>query len=54
MLQNYKEEEMNKSEKKKSFFGKLIEKLDKKMEEKSKAKSCCDSKDRGKGKACCS
>ena len=39
---------MNKSEKKKSFFGKLIEKLDKKMEEKAKAKPCCDSKDKGK------
>ena len=44
---------MNKTEKKKSFFGKLIEKLDKKMEEKAKAKPCCDGKDKGKGKSCC-
>ena len=54
MLQNYREEEMNKPEKKKSFFGKLIEKLDKKMEEKTKTKPCCDSKDKDKGKSCCS
>jgi len=45
---------MNKPEKKKSFFGKLIEKLDKKMEEKTKTKPCCDSKDKDKGKSCCS
>ena len=51
-MQNYEEEEMNKSEKKKSIFGKLIEKLDKKMEEKAKTEPCCDSKD--KGKSCCS
>lgn len=40
--------------KKKGFIGKLIEKLDKKMEEKSKAKPCCDTKDESKGKSCCS
>ncbi len=45
---------MNKPEKKKGFFGKLIEKLDKKMEEKAKAKPCCDPKDKDKGKSCCS
>ena len=45
---------MNKPEKKKSIFGKLIEKLDKKMEEKAKAKPCCDSKDKNKDKSCCS
>ena len=38
MLQNYKEEGMNKSEKMKGFFGKLMDKLDKKMEEKGKEK----------------
>jgi len=53
MLQNYKEEEVNKPEKKKSFFGKLIEKLDKKMEERANAKPCCAAKDKGKGKSCC-
>ena len=45
---------MNKSEKKKSFFSKLIDKLDKKMEEKVKARPCYDSKDKNKGKSCCS
>ncbi len=45
---------MNKPEKKKGFFGKLVEKLDKKMEEKSKSKPCCDSKDKGEDKSCCS
>ena len=45
---------MNKSEKKKSFLGKLIEKLDKKMKEKSEAKSCCGNKGKDKAKPCCS
>ncbi|MFH1363835.1 MAG: hypothetical protein ABIH45_06485 [Candidatus Omnitrophota bacterium] len=45
---------MNKTEKKKSFFSKLIEKLDQKMEKKAKAKSCCGRKDENKGKSCCS
>ncbi|MBN2120708.1 MAG: hypothetical protein JW734_06605 [Candidatus Omnitrophica bacterium] len=45
---------MNKSEKKKSFLGKLIDKLDKKMEEKAKTRPCCGSKDGTKGKSCCS
>ncbi|NQT28100.1 MAG: hypothetical protein HQ570_00705 [Candidatus Omnitrophica bacterium] len=45
---------MKKSEKKKSFFGRLIEKLDKKIEEKAKTKPCCDSKNKNKGKSCCS
>ncbi|MFH1362978.1 MAG: hypothetical protein ABIH45_02045 [Candidatus Omnitrophota bacterium] len=45
---------MKKSEKKKSFFGRLIEKLDKTIEEKAKTKSCCDSKNKNKGKSCCS
>ena len=40
--------------KKKGFIGRLIEKLDKKMEEKSKAKPCCDTKGESKGKSCCS
>ncbi len=42
-----------KSGKKKSFFGKLAEKLDKKMKEKAEtAKSCCG--DNPKGASCCS
>ena len=40
--------------KKKGFFGRLIEKLDKKMEKKAKAKPCCENKDKGKNNSCCS
>ena len=43
---------MEKTDKKKGFLAKLIEKLDKKMEEKAKVKPCCNNKD--KGKSCCS
>ena len=39
---------------KKGFFAKLIEKLDKKIEEKAKAKPCCGSDDKKEGKSCCS
>ncbi len=45
---------MKGSEKKKGFMSKLIEKLDKKMEAKAKAKPCCDNKEKKKGKSCCS
>jgi len=37
----------------KGFFAKLLDKLDKKMEEKSKS-SCCNNDDRGGKKSCCS
>jgi len=41
--------------KKKGFFSRLIDKLDKKMEEKSKASSCgCKSNNQGENKSCCS
>ena len=39
---------------KKGFWGKLIEKLDQKMEEKAKAKPCCGSKKESKDRPCCS
>ena len=42
------------SAKKKGFFGRLIEKLDKKMEEKAKTRSCCGNKSKDKDKPCCS
>ena len=45
------------SEKKKGFFAKLIEKMDKKLEAKAKSSCCCtpkdDSKDGSKGDSCC-
>jgi hypothetical protein len=39
--------------KKKGWFGKLLEKLDKKMEEKSRGGCCCGPKDPKKGSSCC-
>lgn len=42
------------TEKKKGFFAKLIEKIDKKMEEKAKSSCCCKPKDDSKGDSCCS
>ena len=43
--------DQEKKEQKKGFLGKIIEKIDKKMEEKSKKTSCCGGKD--KGSSCC-
>ncbi len=37
--------------KKKGFFSGLLEKLDKKMEEKAKERKCCSGSN--KGKSCC-
>ena len=39
-------------EKKKSFIAKLLDRLDKKMQEKAKNTSCCSS-DKSKGGKCC-
>lgn len=40
---------------KKGFFSRMIEKFDKKMEEKSKSKSCCcGDKNNPGNKSCCS
>lgn len=38
---------------KKGWFGKLIEKLDKKMEAKARQGCCCTPKDPKKGSSCC-
>lgn len=45
--------ENKKNAQKKGFWGKLLEKVDKKLEEKSKKTSCCSPKDKGKGSSCC-
>lgn len=42
-----------KPEKKKGFFARLLEKLDKNLEEKSKKKTCCGSGPDSKGSSCC-
>ena len=38
---------------KKGFFCRLMDKLDKKMEEKAKTKPCCKSTGEDKDKSCC-
>ncbi len=38
----------------KNLLGGLIERIDKKMEQKAKSIKCCDSGDRAKGTSCCS
>ena len=43
----------DKKEGKKGFFSRLVERLDKKMEEKAKSGSCCSKKDKDEGKPCC-
>ncbi len=46
--------EVEKKEKKKGFFAKFFEKLDKKMEESVKKGSCCSKPKDGDGSSCCS
>lgn len=45
-------EAVQKEEKKKGFFKKLMDKLDKKLEDKTKKTSCCGSS-KDKGSSCC-
>ena len=43
-----------KQEKKRGFWGRLMDKLDKKMEEKAKKSSCCGGgANKEKGSSCC-
>jgi len=46
-------EEVKKA-KKKGFWARWLEKLDRKMEEKSKSKSCCGGDSDSRGGSCCS
>lgn len=46
------EKEFQKEEKKKGFFGRIMDKLDKKLEEKSKKPLCCGAA-KDKGSSCC-
>ncbi|MEI6832336.1 MAG: hypothetical protein WCK61_06495 [Candidatus Omnitrophota bacterium] len=49
------EEKVKKEKQKKGFFARLFDKLDKKMEEKSKSGSCgCKGNDSEGKKSCCS
>jgi len=46
--------EKKKQEKKKGFFGKLLDKLDKKMEAKAQKSPCCGGgSNDGNGSSCC-
>lgn len=47
------EKQGKKARNKKSFIAKIMDKLDKKLEEKSKDTSCCNNSNKGKGKPCC-
>ena len=47
------EKQGKKVKNKKSFVAKILDKLDKKMEEKSKKSSCCGSSDKDKSSSCC-
>ena len=44
--------ESKKDKQKKGFLGRIMEKLDKRLEEKSKKSSCCGT-DKDKGSSCC-
>lgn len=47
-------EEKNTGKEKKGFFSRLVEKLDRKLEDKAKKSSCCGSEsDKNKGSSCC-
>ena len=46
------DQEKDKSEKKKGFFARIIDKLDKKIEDKANKSSCCCS-DQKKDSSCC-
>jgi len=39
---------------KKGFFTKMVDKLDRIMQEKAKSKSCCCGEDKANNKSCCS
>ena len=48
------EQKITEKEKKKSFFARMIDKLDKGLEQKAKKSSCCGgSSDKAKGSSCC-
>lgn len=46
-------EKQGKKENRKGFFSRIIDKLDKRLAEKAKRSSCCNSSDKDKGKSCC-
>lgn len=49
-----KEKNLNQEGKRKSFWGRFIEKLDQKMQEKAKKSNCCCSSNKKGSDSCCS
>jgi len=47
-------DKLEQGKKKKGFFARMIDKIDKKLQEKAKSGSCCCSKDDAGKKSCCS
>ena len=45
---------VDQEKRRKGFFARMIDKMDKKMQEKAKAKSCCGGEDNPGKKSCCS
>lgn len=53
MSNGKKEKHGNKAKNKKGFIARIMDKLDKKLEDQAKSAGCCDSSNNGKGKPCC-
>ena len=47
------EKQGKKARNKKSFLAKIMDKLDKKLEDQAKGAGCCNNSNKGKGKSCC-
>ena len=50
-MQNERQEKKLKS--KKNFFAKIIDMLDKKLEDRTKSTNCCNNSKKDKGGSCC-
>ena len=48
------EDKTEREKAKKGFFSRMVDKLDKIMQEKAKSKSCCCGEDKSDKKSCCS
>ena len=47
------EKQGKKVKNKKSFFARIMSKLDKKLEKQANGAGCCNNSKKGKGKSCC-
>jgi len=53
MSDKQNEKQGKKAKNKKGFIAKIMDKLDKKLEEQAKGASCCNNSNNDKGKPCC-